>query len=222
MAKTARVGLIADTHVGEYLQALPAAVLEVFEGCDLIIHAGDHSDLSVIEALDDLAPVVAVHGDHDRGPTGDLPEIAGVRVAGHRIAVIHGNRLKPIDWSVVAVHLAAGRKVAWRAGLHKALLERTGPVDCLVYGHWHEPVAERVGSTLVCSPGAVCPMGSLQNGRAPGSGLTGLIDRAVGRYRRQLGVEAMRPQVAILEIGSGGIRPRHVPLDTPGLASGSG
>ena len=27
-----------------------------------------------------IAPVVAVRGDHDRGPTADLPEIAGVRV----------------------------------------------------------------------------------------------------------------------------------------------
>lgn len=219
MARTTRVGLIADTHVGEYLTSLPTSVLEALEGCDLILHAGDHSDLSVVELLDTIAPVVAVRGDHDRGPTADLPEIAGVRVAGHRIAILHGNRFKPIDWSVVATHLAARRALAWRAGLHRYLLARTGPVDAVIYGHWHQPAAERVGSTLLCSPGAVCPMGSLEGGRPPGDGLTGVIDRAVGRYRRQLGADATRPQVAIMEIGSGGIRPRQVILDTPALSA---
>jgi hypothetical protein len=40
----------------------------------------------------------------------------------------------------------------------------------------------------------------------------GISDRAVLRFRRQLGADAMRPSVGILEVGSGGIRPRTIPL----------
>ena len=94
-----------------------------------------------------------------------------------------------------------------------ALLRRMGPVDAIVFGHWHEPVTRREGGTLLFSPGAVCPWGSLTGGRPPGTGMTGVADRAVRRFRRQLGPEAMRPRVGILEVGSGGIRPSTIPLD---------
>jgi uncharacterized protein len=61
-----RIGVVADTHVGEYLDALPAGTLEALEGCDLVLHAGDLSVPSVLEDLEQVAPVVAVRGDHDR------------------------------------------------------------------------------------------------------------------------------------------------------------
>ena len=50
-ARTTRIGVVADTHVGEFLPALPPAVCEALEGCDLVLHAGD---LSVPGVLDDL------------------------------------------------------------------------------------------------------------------------------------------------------------------------
>ena len=43
--------------------------------------------------------------------------------------------------------------------------------------------------------------------------MTGVNDRAVRRFRQQLGAEAMRPSVGVLEVGSGGIRPRTILLD---------
>ena len=87
-----------------------------------------------------------------------------------------------------------------------------GPVDCVVYGHWHEPALDRVGGTLVFSPGAVCPWGSLEGGRRPAPGAQGIADRGVRRYRWQLGAAAMTPSVGILEVDEAGIRPRVVPL----------
>jgi hypothetical protein len=87
-----------------------------------------------------------------------------------------------------------------------------GPVDCIVYGHWHEPVVAWEGSTLLFSPGAVCPWGNLEGGLPPRPGLAGVGDRGVRRYRWQLGAEAMRPTVGVLEVGSAGIAPRTIPL----------
>ncbi|MBI2684346.1 MAG: metallophosphoesterase family protein [Actinobacteria bacterium] len=212
-----RVGLVADTHVGEYLDEIPAAALAALEGCDLILHAGDLSVPGVIDTFATIAPVVAVRGDHDRLDGLALPEIAVVSVAGRRIALIHGKRPTPIEWGLVIGHLAARRRIAWPAGLHRALLARAGPVDCLVYGHWHEPFLGTIDGTLVVSPGAVCPWGSLEGGLPPGPRVTGVIDRAVSRFRRQLGLEAMRPRLAILAVSDAGLEVEFVTLGPPVL-----
>ena len=105
----------------------------------------------------------------------------------------------------------AGRDLRYRAALHAALARRLGPVDCVVYGHWHEPAMARRGSTFSLA-GAVCPYGNVEGGRPPRRGLLGVGDRGVRRFRWQLGAEAMRPSVGILEAGPGGIVPRIVPV----------
>ena len=211
-ARTTRIGVVADTHVGEFLDRLPEGVLEALNGCDLVLHAGDLSVPSVLDDLEALAPVVAVRGDHDRLGGLALPETAVVHAGGHRIGLTHGHRARLVDASVIVVGLAAGRDVPYRAGLARALAHRLGPVDAVVHGHWHEPAATRVGGVLVWSPGAVCPWGSLEGGRPPRPGRAGVADRAVRRFRRRLGEEAMRPAVGVLEVGSGGIRPVTIPL----------
>jgi uncharacterized protein len=211
-ARTRRIGVVADTHVGEYLDALPAGVLEALEGCDLVLHAGDLSVPSVLDDLAAVAPVVAVRGDHDRLGGLELPETAVVVAGGRRIGLTHGRRGRLTDSSVIAASVVAGRNLRYRAGLHAALARRTGPVDCVVYGHWHEPVVVQRGPTLFFSPGAVCPWGNLEGGRPPREGAKGVGDRGVRRFRRQLGPEAMRPAVGILEVGAGGIVPRIIPV----------
>ena len=204
--------MVADSHVGEFLDELPESVLEALEGCDLILHAGDLSVPSVLHDLEQVAPVVAVRGDHDRLGGLVLPRDAVVVAGGQRIGLTHGDRFGPIDASVVTASVAAGRNLRYRGGLGRALARRFGPVDAIVHGHWHEPVAAWSGGVLLFSPGAVCPWGSLEGGRPPRSGMGGISDRAVLRFRRQLGADAMRPSVGILEVGSGGIRPRTIPL----------
>ena len=207
-----RIGVVADSHVGEYLDALPAGVFGALEGCDLVLHAGDLSVPSVIDDLEALAPVIAVRGDHDRLGGLDLPETHVVVLDELTIALTHGHRHRLVDSAVIAASVLAGRNLRYRAGLHADLARRIPPVDCIVYGHWHEPVIAREGSTLFFSPGAVCPWGNLEGGLPPRPGLKGVGDRGVRRFRHQLGAEAMRPSVGILEIGPGGIQPRVVAI----------
>lgn len=207
-ARTLRVGLVADTHVGEFLEELPDWVPRVLEGCDLILHAGDLSHPWVLDRLDVVAPVVAVRGDHDVGCE-HLPRSVVATVAGWRIGLIHGGLGKAWDTGTVIRQAALG-PYDWHSQLHRRLQRRLGAVDAVVYGHWHIPLADRVGSTLFVSPGAVCPWGSLEGGREPRPGAAGISDVVVRRFRRQLDPQAMEPTVAIMEVGSSGLRPRHI------------
>jgi putative phosphoesterase len=208
-----RIGVVADTHVGEYLDALPAALFTALEGCDLVLHAGDISRPWVLDELARIAPVVAVRGDHDRLGGMDLPRKTVVSVDGKRIGLIHGRRLYLIDVVTIVVNVLTRGRLRWRAGLHRGLLRRVGPVDCLVYGHWHEPVMTTIAGTLVFSPGAVCPWGSLEGGREPRPGIRGVSDRWVRTFRRQLGTDAMRRSVGVLEVDAEGITATRIPLE---------
>ncbi len=71
---------------------LPAEIFTAFAGVDMILHAGDIMEWSVIRELSTLAPVEAVYGNMD------YPEIrqrlAGRRIiemGGMRIGLIHGD-----------------------------------------------------------------------------------------------------------------------------------
>jgi uncharacterized protein len=210
--RAATVGVVADTHVGEFLDVMPEAVRGALAGCDLILHAGDLSDGSVIPALERIAPVVAVRGDHDLPHTPVLPRRAVVSIAGRRIGLTHGAR-PATDALVVVAHAAAGRRLAFDAGRARAMARAFRDVDAVVFGHWHEPLITHVGGVLVFNPGAVCPWGSLEGGRPPRAGAAGIADRVVRRYRRQLPPGAMRPSIGLLHVGPGGIRAevRHLP-----------
>jgi putative phosphoesterase len=178
-----------------------------------VLHAGDLSVPSVLHDLELIAPVVAVRGDHDRLGGLALPRDVVVVAGGHRIGLTHGDRAGAVDGSIVAASVIAGRNLRYRAGIGRALARRLGPVDAIVFGHWHEPVVGRAGGALLFSPGTVCPWGSLEGGRPPRRGAGGVVDRGVRRYRWQLGALAMRPSVGVLEVGSAGIRPRTIALE---------
>ena len=207
------IGVIADTHVGEFLDRIPGWALDALAGSDLILHAGDLSDGSVIPVLEQIAPVVAVRGDHDLPSAPRLPRCAVVQAGPARIGLIHGKR-RSTDALVVATHAAAGRRLAFDAGRARAMVRafRGHDVDAVVFGHWHEAVITHVDGVLVMSPGAVCPWGSLEGGRPPRPGAAGAADRLVRRYRRQLGEGAMTPSVAQLRLTGTDIGARIIHL----------
>lgn len=210
------IGVIADTHVGEFLDDLPAPALAALRGTDLILHAGDLSDGGVLGALRQVAPVVAVRGDHHMPGAPRLPRRVVVSAGGARIGLVHGAR-RSTDALVILAHVAARRRIGFDAGRARAMARafRAQRVDAVVFGHWHEPVITHVDGVLVLNPGAVCPWGSLEGGRPPRAGLPGVADRVVRRYRAQLGADAMRPSVGRLTVAAGRITPEIILLDDP-------
>jgi uncharacterized protein len=205
----ARIGVVADTHVGEWVAELPQSVLDAFAGVDLILHAGDITDLSVLDLLARVAPVVAVQGDHDRAAGIVLPPSRVVEIAGYRFGLTHGQRGRWIEVAAAVLSLLVGRPML--LGFHRALRRRFGEVDCIVFGHLHLPCIRRLDGVLFFSPGAV------HNAeRVPGFAAGGFAARRYLRFRQALPPEVGAPAVGIIEIGPAGLRARIVRLTPDG------
>jgi len=84
------IGLISDTHVPTRAECIPKEIAQVFENVDYIIHAGDLVELSVIDELDQIAPVLAVHGNMDTPETVKmLPKLNSLKLFDWKIGVAH-------------------------------------------------------------------------------------------------------------------------------------
>jgi len=130
------VGLISDTHVPVRAKAIPREVFKVFENVDYIVHAGDLVQLSVIDELEQIAPVLVVFGNMDG------PEIRG------RLSKM--NSFRVFDWKIGVTHnpgtLFGTRKIREIA--------RTNGFNVLVYGHTHSPNIKWEGNVLLVNPGS--------------------------------------------------------------------
>ena len=204
-----RIGVVADTHVGEHLPVLPPEVAELLDGVDLILHAGDLTDAVVLEELGRIAPVVAVRGNHDEeAGIGGLPRDAVVEAGGRRIGLTHGARTKAVELPAAALSLLTARTVL--LGFEGAMRRRFGDVDCVVVGHLHMPIHRMVDGALLFSPGAVF-VPELD----PGYAWSSLPARGYRRFRDRLPPAARIPGGGLIEAGPAGLTARVVPLTRP-------
>ena len=130
------VGLISDTHIPSRAKRIPKMVFKTFEKADYIIHAGDIVELSVIDELEELAPVLAVHGNMDRQKvSGALPKINSLKVFNWKIGVMHDPN-PPFGRQRI-------REIASQ-----------NVFDVFVYGHTHSSKIKWVGRRLYINPGS--------------------------------------------------------------------
>lgn len=134
------VGILSDTH-GYFHPALP----EYLHDADLILHAGDIGTETVLDRLEEIAPVRAVWGNIDGGPLRRrVPEHQRFEVEGCRFWMTH----------------IAGRPGRWQNGMGALL--REDPPDVFVCGHSHILSVQRVaalGGMLFINPGAAGQQG---------------------------------------------------------------
>lgn len=214
MSRRVRIGVVADTHVGEHLAVLPPEIPEILAGVDLILHAGDLADLVVLDELGRVAPVVAVRGNHDEeGGIDALPRDVTVRVGRARIGLTHGHRSGAVELPAAALSLVSGRPRL--LGFGWAMRRRFGAVDCVVTGHLHMPMQRRVAGVLMFSPGAVfVPEAD------PGYDWSGLRGRGYRRFREGLAPEARVPAIGMIEVAGSALSARRIPLERP-IAAGA-
>jgi len=115
---------------------IPKRVFEIFNKVDYIIHAGDLVDLSVLDELEQAAPVLAVCGNMDG------PQIRGKLPA--------TNALKVLDWRIGVTH---DPKTLFGMNKMREIAKKNN-FNALVYGHTHCPNIKWEGATLFINPGS--------------------------------------------------------------------
>ncbi len=121
------IGVIADTH-----SKMRPEALEALAGSELILHAGDVGRDDVLEALEAIAPVVAIRGNIDKaGRAATLPDIEELEFLGHAFYMLHD--VKTLD------------------------LDPRGRYRVVIAGHSHKPRNEWIDDVLYFNPGGAGP-----------------------------------------------------------------
>ncbi|MEU5551968.1 MULTISPECIES: metallophosphoesterase [unclassified Micromonospora] len=132
-----RLVIMADTHLPKRARDLPAELWAAVDTADLVIHAGDWVDASLLDDLERRrARLIGVFGNND-GPElrTRLPEIARADVDGLRIAVVH--------------------ETGPAGGRERRCAARFPDCDLLVFGHSHIPWdSEAPGGLRLLNPGS--------------------------------------------------------------------
>ncbi len=131
---TIKAGILSDTHLSRADDVFRQQVELCFADCEVIIHAGDLTDISVLDAFNGRK-VYAVHGNLcDASASLALPGEESFELERMTIGLTHGDQL--------------GRDI------EDAILTLFPEADCIIYGHTHRPVCHRYGGILVINPGS--------------------------------------------------------------------
>lgn len=146
-----KIGVISDTHISpgfdvmhllsgnsnndpEYLYEL---VKSYFSDVKVIIHAGDITHMAVIESLGRLGEVFAVAGNMDPNNVyHSLGDRKIIVLNGFKIGIMHG-------WG-------SGEGLSFKIR-QKFLPDK---VDCIVFGHSHNPYNKIEDNILMFNPGS--------------------------------------------------------------------
>ncbi|MFC2008830.1 metallophosphoesterase family protein [Chloroflexota bacterium] len=131
---TQTIVALSDTHEAT-LGRLPAALHDALASADLIVHAGDHTAMTVLEELRALGAVVAVAGNMDSTPIKiSLPARQLFTFGGRKVGVAHGSG------------------PPWGITERVRRLFPENP-DLIIFGHSHVPFTGTVEGSYMVNPG---------------------------------------------------------------------
>lgn len=129
-----KLGVLSDTHLKHIPQDLGERITHHFRDVDMILHAGDVVEQSVLDFFADRA-LRAVAGNMDSWELKQhLPEKIVFTVEGLRVGLIHG-------WGAPA-------------GIEERIIQEFDAIDILVYGHTHAAVSHNKNGIRYFNPGS--------------------------------------------------------------------
>ncbi|MBS3983799.1 MAG: metallophosphoesterase [Dethiobacter sp.] len=135
-----RIGVISDTHIPARSRQLPPELFTLFAGVELILHAGDVAEEYVLNELAAIAPVEAVAGNMDsRALHNRLGRKRILELAGYRIGLTHGDE---------------GGTDKQKTPQRVLQSFKEDRVDCIIFGHSHQPYHETIHGILLFNPGS--------------------------------------------------------------------
>ncbi|MSQ14583.1 MAG: metallophosphoesterase [Dehalococcoidia bacterium] len=149
-----KIGLISDTHIPSMGKEPPPQVARIFEGVDLILHAGDIYIDDCIRWLERIAPVHATSSS--RSTVEASPRISSpvvVEAGGHSIGLVHELVMYSLPDDVrpgtIAERYPAGRSISTEL---EGIFGK--PIDIVVFGYTHRAMVESHQGVLFVNPGS--------------------------------------------------------------------
>ena len=133
-----RIGVISDTHIPDRAADIPKEILADFKNVDMVIHAGDLVDLSVLDTLKKVCKnLMAVWGNMDNYEVRKkLPEKEIFKIGNFKIGLMHG-----YGPSSDLIDLMTN-------------VFKNNNVDLIIFGHSHCALKEKRGNILYFNPGS--------------------------------------------------------------------
>lgn len=132
------IGIISDTHIYTHSsRTLHPALIRFYRRADvdLMVHLGDVNSRIVLDDLVEIAPLIAVSGNNDDDELQViLPQTTRFDVGKFSFGVIHGH--------------------GGRTARDVAIKRWVGKVDCVLFGHSHKPLMDKVEETTLFNPGS--------------------------------------------------------------------
>jgi uncharacterized protein len=129
-----KIGVLSDTHLTGITEDFKETIKRVFEGVDMVIHAGDITGISVFNYLANWE-LKAVRGNMDDFDLYNLlPEKRIENIMGKKIGIIHGKG--PPN------------------GIENVVLREFQNVDLIIFGHSHIPLEKTKAGVLLFNPGS--------------------------------------------------------------------
>lgn len=129
-----KIGVLSDTHISSPTASFLHQTARCFADCQVIFHAGDLTDISVLTAFKDK-DIYAVHGNMCQPSSRrHLPAQTVIELGGFRFGLTHGMR--------------------YRQNVEENLINDFAEVDCIVSGHTHIPACHRLFNILFMNPGS--------------------------------------------------------------------
>lgn len=149
MKQALTICVVSDTHwLSGSAQTRFLAMLAGHKP-DLILHAGDWTDLALLDELQKIAPVQGVAGNCDQAEIGaELDYVKVVQAGPVRLGLTHGHFFEYMPTPQSALRTFA---------------EAEPPVQAVVFGHSHVPLCQMQDGVLLFNPGsAVRPLGEIK------------------------------------------------------------
>jgi hypothetical protein len=129
-----KIGVISDTHLNKFPDHLEKRIAKYFKDVDMIFHAGDVVELSVLDFFLDKE-VKLVAGNMD---SCEIKQISPIKlvipIEGYKVGLIHG-------WGSPA-------------GIEDRIIKEFDDIDILVYGHTHNASSFTKNGVLFFNPGS--------------------------------------------------------------------